>query len=291
MAPSDPAPDSDLASWLDRLDATLPSPGSSSLGATERAIVLDLARVAAHRGVRVAAPMTTYLAGMAFATLSAEERRRGCATSSRRSTPTDARPDRGAHPPCCPVESLDADRTDAAQPTDRQAQDDLARRGLHAGAAGATAAADRRRRGGRRGLSGAGSRRRRGRNVGPVVAASLPTGMEATWIANRTEGALSASCPLHAWQRHKSPEGRRPPPPSVPFAAGMERLATLRQGPGCAARRPWPGARRSWPRRPHGATPHGAPAARRRMARRARNSGPACPRGGLTRDTLRPWPR
>lgn len=76
MAPPDPDPDrdADLEAWLDRLDAALPAPGSSSLAGAERALVLDLARVAAHRGVRVAAPMTTYLAGMAFATLPPGER-------------------------------------------------------------------------------------------------------------------------------------------------------------------------------------------------------------------------
>jgi hypothetical protein len=74
MSPPDAGYDSDLEAWLDRLDSELASPGSASLGAEERALLLDLARVAAHRGVRVGAPITTYLAGLAFSTLEPTER-------------------------------------------------------------------------------------------------------------------------------------------------------------------------------------------------------------------------
>lgn len=59
--------DSDLEAWLDRLDSELTSPGSSSLDAEERTLIADLARVAAHCGVRVGAPITTYLAGLSLA--------------------------------------------------------------------------------------------------------------------------------------------------------------------------------------------------------------------------------
>ncbi|MFH1474446.1 MAG: DUF6457 domain-containing protein, partial [Chloroflexota bacterium] len=43
-------------------------------GPAERAVLLDLARIAAHRGERIAAPITTYLAGVAFASLDPAER-------------------------------------------------------------------------------------------------------------------------------------------------------------------------------------------------------------------------
>jgi hypothetical protein len=75
MPSLDAAPDPDLAAWLDRLDTELSSPGSASLDTDERELILDLARIAAHRGVRVGAPITTYLAGMAVAGLPAAERR------------------------------------------------------------------------------------------------------------------------------------------------------------------------------------------------------------------------
>jgi hypothetical protein len=74
MSPLDPALEADLAAWLVRYDAVLPEPGSDSLGGDERELILDVARIAAHRGVRAAAPVATYLAGMAAAGLPADER-------------------------------------------------------------------------------------------------------------------------------------------------------------------------------------------------------------------------
>lgn len=60
--------------WLDSLAELLPGGAVGGLGAAERAILLDLARVAAHRSERIAAPLTTYLAGVAMAGRPPEER-------------------------------------------------------------------------------------------------------------------------------------------------------------------------------------------------------------------------
>lgn len=65
-----------LDAWLARLSELLAVDGAVAdpVGPAERAVLLDLARVAAHRGERVAAPITTYLAGVAFAGLPPAER-------------------------------------------------------------------------------------------------------------------------------------------------------------------------------------------------------------------------
>ncbi len=53
--------------WLARFAAELPESGQASLSADERTALLDLARVAAHRSERIAAPLTTFLLGLALA--------------------------------------------------------------------------------------------------------------------------------------------------------------------------------------------------------------------------------
>jgi type VI protein secretion system component VasK len=68
-----PAPN-DLEAWLDRLAAHLPPDIVAEAGTEERTALLDLARIAAHGSERIAAPITTYLAGVAFAGLPRPER-------------------------------------------------------------------------------------------------------------------------------------------------------------------------------------------------------------------------
>jgi len=67
-------PPLDLEAWLARLAALLAVDAAGAAGPAERAVLLDLARVAAHRSERIAAPITTYLAGAAFAGFEPAER-------------------------------------------------------------------------------------------------------------------------------------------------------------------------------------------------------------------------
>lgn len=64
----------DLEGWLVRLGGVLPAGVVAEAGTAERTALLDLARIAAHRSERIAAPITTYLAGIAFAGLPPAER-------------------------------------------------------------------------------------------------------------------------------------------------------------------------------------------------------------------------
>jgi len=67
-------PTLDLEDWLARLDPLLPAGVVAEAGTDEQAVLLDLARIAAHGSERIAAPITTYLAGVAFADLPRAER-------------------------------------------------------------------------------------------------------------------------------------------------------------------------------------------------------------------------
>lgn len=67
-------PTLDLEGWLARLDDLLPAGMVAEAGADEMTVLLDLARIAAHGSERIAAPITTYLAGVAFANLPRAER-------------------------------------------------------------------------------------------------------------------------------------------------------------------------------------------------------------------------
>lgn len=60
--------------WLAEFVTELPEARLEDVGPDERAVLLDLARIAAHRSHRSAAPITTYLAGLAFASLPRAER-------------------------------------------------------------------------------------------------------------------------------------------------------------------------------------------------------------------------
>jgi len=53
--------------WLARFATELPESELSALSAEDRTALLDLARVAAHRSERIAAPLTTFLLGLALA--------------------------------------------------------------------------------------------------------------------------------------------------------------------------------------------------------------------------------
>ena len=53
--------------WLARFAAELPDQLDTSLSDDDRSALLDLARVAAHRSERIAAPLTTFLLGLAMA--------------------------------------------------------------------------------------------------------------------------------------------------------------------------------------------------------------------------------
>ena len=71
---TEPSPSLGIEAWLARLAERLPADLVESARPAERAVLLDLARVAAHRSERIAAPITTYLAGAAFAGLPPAER-------------------------------------------------------------------------------------------------------------------------------------------------------------------------------------------------------------------------
>jgi hypothetical protein len=75
MSTDEPAqPQVSVNDWLERVRQVLgPSPDLALTG-IERRLLLDLARIAAHASERVAAPLSTYLAGIVLAGLSPEER-------------------------------------------------------------------------------------------------------------------------------------------------------------------------------------------------------------------------
>lgn len=60
--------------WLDRLRQALASSRDVALSAAEQRELLDLARIAAHRSERIAAPLTTFLVGVALADLPSTQR-------------------------------------------------------------------------------------------------------------------------------------------------------------------------------------------------------------------------
>lgn len=63
-----------ISEWLSEIGAVLPAGTLDQMGSDERAVLLDLARIAAHRSHRTAVPISTYLVGLAFAELSRAER-------------------------------------------------------------------------------------------------------------------------------------------------------------------------------------------------------------------------
>jgi hypothetical protein len=59
--------------WLEELRTALPG-DLPAVTADERAALLDLARVAAHSSERWTAPVSTFLVGLAYATMPPEDR-------------------------------------------------------------------------------------------------------------------------------------------------------------------------------------------------------------------------
>ncbi len=62
------------AEWLDRLRTEFGDDPRLALSAEEERLLLDLARIAAHSSERVAAPLGTFLAGVALGELPQPER-------------------------------------------------------------------------------------------------------------------------------------------------------------------------------------------------------------------------
>lgn len=73
-----------LADWLEDLMRILGPPGGPGLTDEEQAALLDIARVAAHRSERIAAPLSTFLAGVAYGSLPTRERTTALRTLARR---------------------------------------------------------------------------------------------------------------------------------------------------------------------------------------------------------------
>lgn len=63
-----------LASWLDDVHGILGAAGGSPISEAEQHALLDIARIAAHTSERIAAPLTTFLAGVAYGSLAPRER-------------------------------------------------------------------------------------------------------------------------------------------------------------------------------------------------------------------------
>jgi hypothetical protein len=62
------------AEWLARVRELAGPEAGPSLTQAEQDVLLDLARVAAHRSERITAPLTTFLAGVAYGSQAADER-------------------------------------------------------------------------------------------------------------------------------------------------------------------------------------------------------------------------
>lgn len=63
-----------VAEWLDRVREGLGSTNDLALGPGDERELLELARIAAHRSERIAAPLTTFLVGVALAELPVADR-------------------------------------------------------------------------------------------------------------------------------------------------------------------------------------------------------------------------
>ena len=74
--PEDPTGDEklSLAAWLDGVHRIIGSASGPELSEVEQEALLDIARIAAHSSERVAAPLTTFLAGVAYGAVLAGER-------------------------------------------------------------------------------------------------------------------------------------------------------------------------------------------------------------------------
>jgi hypothetical protein len=63
-----------LADWLEKLGGILGPSGGPGLSDEEQTALLDIARIAAHTSERIAAPLSTFMAGLACAELPPRER-------------------------------------------------------------------------------------------------------------------------------------------------------------------------------------------------------------------------
>jgi hypothetical protein len=63
-----------LAVWLEKLGGILGPPGGPGLSDDEQTALLDIARIADHTSERIAAPLSTFMAGLACAELPPWER-------------------------------------------------------------------------------------------------------------------------------------------------------------------------------------------------------------------------
>ena len=70
--PSDPAIPAQV--WLRSVHEAIGPSGGTALTADEQTALLDLARIAAHRSERITAPLTAFLAGVAYGALPDGER-------------------------------------------------------------------------------------------------------------------------------------------------------------------------------------------------------------------------
>jgi len=71
-----PAPAVPLADWLEHLIAQLPEGAASAPTPEEARALLDLACVAAHTSERIAAPLSTFLVGLAYSSREPADRGR-----------------------------------------------------------------------------------------------------------------------------------------------------------------------------------------------------------------------
>lgn len=63
-----------LGDWLDQVRRALPADADLSLSEAEQRALLEVARIAAHTSERIAAPLSTFLVGVALGGLAPAER-------------------------------------------------------------------------------------------------------------------------------------------------------------------------------------------------------------------------
>lgn len=63
-----------LSAWLEGLHEIIGAGAGPAITAEEQAALLDIARIAAHGSERIAAPLSTFLAGIAYGALPIDQR-------------------------------------------------------------------------------------------------------------------------------------------------------------------------------------------------------------------------
>lgn len=63
-----------LTAWLDDLHRIIGAEAGATITSDEQEALLDIARIAAHSSERIAAPLSTFLAGVAYGDLPPGER-------------------------------------------------------------------------------------------------------------------------------------------------------------------------------------------------------------------------